>query len=201
MSNNIKFILASASPRRVDLLAQIGIKPDIIDAANIDENPKIDETPRQLALRLGLGKCQEIAQKITSDHPSSIILAADTVVAIGRRILPKADNITQAKQCLSKLSGRRHQVYTGFAIKDQNNKIYNHVVKTIVSFKRLSELEITAYLNSNEWQGKAGGYAIQGLAAAYIRNIHGSYSNIVGLPLFEISQILHGINFKGLKSL
>ena len=169
----------------------------MIMAADIDESQKKDETPRQLAMRLGLEKCQ----KVSLENPSSIIIAADTVVAIGKRILPKPNNIAQAKQCLSKLSGRRHQVYTGFAIKDQNGKIHNKVVKSIISFKRLSDLEIIAYLNSGEWQGKAGGYAVQGLAAAYINNIHGSYSNIVGLPLFEISQILHGINFKGLKSL
>jgi len=192
MVNTLKFILASASPRRVDLLTQIGITPDAIQPADVNEEELANESPRQLALRLAVDKCLAVAQNNTGH----IILGADTVVGLGTRILPKAEDEEVARDCLNKLSGRRHQVYGGLAIQDANGKLYTRVVKTIVSFKRLSKLEIDAYIASGEWDGKAGGYAIQGLAAAYIRAVSGSYSNIVGLSLFETSQILQGINFK-----
>jgi septum formation protein len=184
-----RMILASASPRRVDLLAQIGIVPDQIIPAHIDETPQKSELPSQLAKRLGAGKSAAIA----AEHPGACILSCDTVVAVGRRILGKAESEDAARRCLKLLSGRRHRVYGGLTLIDPDGKIHNRLVITSVLFKRLEASEIDAYVNCGEWHGKAGGYAIQGRAGAFARKIIGSYSNIVGLPLFETSMLLKGV--------
>lgn len=180
-----RLVLASASPRRLALLAQIGITPDEVIAADIDETPLKGETPRLLALRLARAK----AGAVRADN--AVVLAADTVVAVGRRILPKADTEAEARACLALLSGRGHRVYTGVAVKAASD-VRARLVETRVTFKRLSPQEIDAYIISREWQGKAGGYAVQGLASRYITSIIGSYSSIVGLPLYETTCLLEG---------
>lgn len=184
-------ILASASPRRRDLLAQSHITPCDIIAADIDEAPLKGELPRDLALRLAESKAQEIAK----NYPGQFILAADTVVACGRRILPKAEDPNQARECLKLLSGRRHHVYGGICIITDSGKVITRLCDTLVKFKQLTPEEIDLYIQSGEWDGKAGGYAIQGLAAAYISFIQGSYSNVVGLSLYDTLQILRGNGF------
>lgn len=191
-----RFVLASASPRRLDLLAQIGIKPDQVDPADVDETPLKDESPRNLAMRLAKLK----AQAVQARHEGAVILASDTVVALGHRSLAKANDEGEARKFLGQLSGRRHRVYTAIAVIDAGGHMHARVVRTDVKLKRLSPAEIDAYIASGEWQGKAGAYGIQGLAAAYVNFISGSYSSVVGLPLFEVSQILSGIGYKGLKS-
>lgn len=184
-------ILASASPRRIELLAQIGLKPAQIVPARIDETPQKGEQPDALALRLASEKASAIAAK----QPDSYILAADTVVACGRRTLDKAENKDQALAFLTTLSGRRHSVHGGIAIMAPNGIIRTRVVKTLVQFKKLSAAEMDWYLASGEWEGKAGGYAIQGKAAAFIKSITGSYSNVVGLSLYDTIMMLEGIGF------
>ncbi len=185
------FILASASPRRVDLLRQIGVVPDQIIPADIDETPIKSELPRQLVARLAVSKAEAIAK----NHPGTFILAADTVVAVGRRILPKAETPEEARAFLKLLSGRRHRVIGGLAVISPSGDLRQRVVETAVTFKRLSLNEMNSYLSSDEWQDKAGAYAIQGLAAKFVRSVNGSYSNVVGLPLFETSQLLEGLGF------
>jgi septum formation protein len=185
-------VLASASPRRLELLRQVGLVPDRIDAADIDETPRIGELPPAHALRLA----EEKAQAVMPRHPGAYILAADTVVACGRRILPKTEDEASARQCLALLSGRRHRVHSGIAVASPDGRLVLRRVDSQVAFKRLSEAEITAYLCSGEWRGKAGGYAIQGRAAALIRWVSGSYSNVVGLPLFETVQLLAGRGYR-----
>jgi septum formation protein len=182
------FILASSSPRRLALLKDIGIAPDKVIAADIDETPKPKELPRQLALRLAREKLNSVAAK----EPKAYVLAADTVVAVGRRILPKADTPDEVRRCLKIMSGRRHHVYTGVALRTPDGKILERLADSTVIFHRLSPDDIEAYAACGEGIGKAGGYAIQGRAAALIRFISGSYSNIVGLPLFEVAQMLKG---------
>lgn len=186
-----RLILASASPRRVDLLSQIGLTPDDIVPAHIDETPLKDELPTEMARRLGAAKAQAIA----SDHPGDIVIACDTVVAVGRRILDKAESEEDARRFLKLLSGRRHMVHGGLSIIGPDGKSHDRLVSTAVIFKRLDKAELSAYLQSGEWNGKAGGYAIQGLAAAFARKVSGSYSNVVGLPLFETSMLLKGIGY------
>ena len=181
-------VLASASPRRLDLLRQIGIVPDIIDPADIDEAPKRGELPPAHVVRLAEEKARAVAPR----HPGAFVLAADTVVACGRRILPKAEDEATARACLAMLSGRRHRVYGGVALIAPDGEIAIRRVLSMVAFKRLSTAELEAYIASGEWRGKAGGYAIQGHAAALISWISGSYSNVVGLPLFETAQLLAG---------
>ncbi len=181
-------ILASGSPRRLALLEQIGIMPAQVLAAEIDETPLKNEMPRALACRLALAKAHHVA----SDHPKAAVLAADTVVACGRRILPKAENEKDAAMCLALLSGRRHVVHGGVALALPGGKVLTRYVATRVGFKRLSDAEVEAYIACGEWHGKAGGYAIQGRAAAFIAFINGSYSNVVGLPLYETRQLLEG---------
>ena len=178
-------VLASASPRRLDLLRQIGLEPDAIDPANADETPRPRETPRAYALRMAEAKLAAVMSR----HPRAIVLAADSVVAVGRRILPKAETAAQARDCLAMLSGRRHKVLGGVAI-GHAGKVRMRLVETAVRFKRLEKADIEAYLQSGEWQGKAGGYAIQGRAASFVAFISGSYSNVVGLPLFETTALL-----------
>ena len=185
-------VLASASPRRLDLLRQIGIEPDRIDPADIDEIVQPGELPPSHAMRLA----EEKARAVMPRHPGAFILAADTVVACGRRILPKPADPATARSCLELLSGRRHRVHSGIAVVDPDERLTLRRVDSHVAFKRLSEAEITAYLCSGEWRGKAGGYAIQGRAAALIRWVSGSYSNVVGLPLFETAQLLAGRGYR-----
>ena len=187
-SQTPKLILASASPRRRALLAQIGVVPHAIRAADLDETPKRDETPRIHALRLAIGKAQAVAAK----HANTHILAADTVVGVGRRILPKAEDKDTARACLDLLSGRSHRVFTGVCLIGADGKLVKKVVETRLKMKRLSLREITAYIDSGEWDGKAGGYAIQGAGESFIVHISGSYSNVVGLPLYETRNILLG---------
>ena len=185
-------VLASASPRRLELLRQIGIVPDGVDPADIDEAPLRDELPPAHAVRLAAAK----AEAVRARHQGAFVLAADTVVACGRRILPKPEDAAQAHACLALLSGRRHRVYGGVALLTPAGGGAIRRVLSQVAFKRLTEGEIAAYLASGEWQGKAGGYAIQGCAAAFVRWISGSYSNVVGLPLYETAQLLSGRGYR-----
>jgi septum formation protein len=185
-------VLASASPRRLELLRQIGIVPDRIDPADIDETPARGELPASHVVRLAEAKARMVAPR----HPGAFILAADTIVACGRRILPKTEDEATAHSCLTLLSGRRHRVYGGVAVMTPSGEIAVRRVVSQVAVKRLSEAEIAAYLRSGEWRGKAGGYAIQGRAAALISWLAGSYSNVVGLPLFETAQLLAGRGYR-----
>lgn len=187
------FILASSSPRRLALLADIGIVPDKVVAADIDETPKLHELPRALAVRLAREKLEAIVVR----EPGAFILAADTVVACGRRILPKAETAEEVRCCLKLLSGRRHHVYTGVALVAPGGKISQRVSDSIVIFRQLLRRDIEDYAASEEGVGKAGGYAIQGRAAGMIRFTSGSYSGIVGLPLFEVAQMLRSAGFHG----
>ena len=178
-------VLASASPRRLDLLRQVGIEPAEIDPADLDETPGPRELPRAYALRMATAKLAVVASR----HPGSVVLAADSVVVCGRRILPKAETDQEARACLARLSGRRHRVLGGIAV-GANGTVRTRLVETVVRFKRLEAAELDDYLQSGEWRGKAGGYAIQGRAAGFVAFISGSYSNVVGLPLFETVSLL-----------
>jgi len=187
-------VLASASPRRLALLAQIGVKPDAILPSEIDEAPRRGEAPRALAERLAMEKAFAAAAMASkpADLSPRLTLAADTVVCVGRRILPKCETLDQAEACLNLLSGRGHRVYTGLALIAPGGSARRRLVETRLRFKRLSRGEIEAYLASGEWRGKAGGYAIQGLAGAFVERLVGSYSNVVGLPLAETAALLGG---------
>jgi septum formation protein len=186
--NGPPLILASASPRRLELLRQIGFEPDRIDPAEIDERPLSPEAPAAHALRLAAAKAHAVMPR----HPGAFVLAADTVVACGRRILPKPEDEATARKCLELLSGRRHRVHSGIAFATPDGRFAVRRVDSRVAFKRLSEAEIRDYLRTGEWRGKAGGYAIQSRAAAFVSWVCGSYSNVVGLPLFETAQLLAG---------
>lgn len=179
-------ILASASPRRQELLARLGVVPAAIDPAHIDETPHQAELPLTYARRVAAEKAAAVALR----HPGKIVLAADTVVACGRRILPKAEDEATARQCLELLSGRRHRVISAITVIDADGKARHRDVTTIVAFKRLSPAELAAYLKGGDWHGKAGGYAIQGAAEALVRFISGSHSAVVGLPLHETRTLL-----------
>jgi septum formation protein len=181
-------ILASASPRRLDLLARIGVVPAAVDPADIDEGHDKGELPARYAARMAAEKAMTVAQR----HPGAHVLAADTVVAVGRRILPKADEEGQARDCLALLSSRRHRVHSAVTLIDAQGRARHRLSTTIVIFKRLSSIEIDAYIASGDWHGKAGGYAIQGRAEAYVRALMGSHSGVVGLPLFETRALLVG---------
>jgi septum formation protein len=183
-------VLASASPRRLDLLRQVGLEPAKIDPADIDESPRPRELPRAYALRMAEGKLAAVAAR----HPGAIVLAADSVVACGRRILPKAETEAEARSCLALLSGRRHRVMGGVAAVGPAGRVRTRLVETVVRFKRLERAEVETYLAGGEWRGKAGGYAIQGRAAAFVDFISGSYSNVVGLPLFETVALLRAVS-------
>ena len=185
-------VLASASPRRLDLLRQVGLPPDAIDPAEIDEVPRRGELPAALALRLAIDKAQAVAPR----HPGAFVLAADTVVACGRRILPKPEAEAAARACLDLLSGRRHRVHGGVALVCPDGRLATRRVLSLVAFKRLTAAEIAQYLADGEWRGKAGGYAIQGRAAGLVRWMSGSYSNVVGLPLYEAVQLLAGHGYR-----
>ena len=192
-----KLVLASGSPRRVSLLNQAGIEPDGLRPTNVDETPKRGELPRACANRLARAKAETALDHLRDDEElqGAYILAADTVVAVGRRILPKAELLDEAAQCLRLLSGRNHRVHTSVCLVTPKEAYRQRLVETRVRFKRLSQDDIEAYLDSGEWRGKAGGYAAQGIAGSFIVKIVGSYSNVVGLPLYEVTTLLSGEGF------
>src|SRR3954449_193617 len=192
-----KFVLASGSPRRLTLINQAGIEPDALRPADLDETPQRGELPRACANRLARAKAQAALEMIRVDDElkGAYVLAADTVVAVGRRILPKAELLDEAAQCLRLLSGRNHRVHTAVCLITPAEAFRQRLVETKVRFKRLSDEDIEAYLASGEWRGKAGGYAAQGIAGAFMVKIVGSYSNIVGLPLYETTTLLAGEGF------
>lgn len=187
-----RLVLASASPRRLDLLRQIGQTPGLVCAAEIDETPGRDETPRRLAQRLALEK----SRKVAAEHPGEFVLAADTVVCVGRRVLPKAETEGEVRTCLGLLSGRAHRVLTAVAICAPGGRSAQRLVESRLHFKRLTEGEIAAYAACGEGLGKAGGYAIQGRAGAFVIDLHGSYTGVVGLPLYETHNLLAGLGYK-----
>lgn len=189
-----KLILASGSPRRVELLRQVGVEADRLMPMDLDESPQKNEQPRSLARRLATDKAKAALNTIAdeTDWKGSYILAADTVVAVGRRVLPKTEYSDEALSALNLLSGRSHWVFTGICLITPDRKVRSKVVESKVRFKRLSELELAAYIESGEWRGKAGAYAIQGFAGSFVQKLTGSYSNVVGLPLYETVQLLTG---------
>ena len=186
-----RLILASASPRRLDLLARIGVTPDAVLPADIDESVPRGELPREHAARLAREKAQVIATR----EPGALVLAADTVVAVGRRILPKVEDEPTVRKCMTLLSGRRHRVMTGVALAIPGGGIRERLVETMIAMKRLSDTEIDFYAGHGEWRGKAGGYALQGYGEVYVRHIAGSYSNVVGLPLAETRVLLKSAGY------
>ena len=187
----MRLILASASPRRLDLLARIGVVPDSIVPADVDESVPKGELPRDHAIRLA----REKAQAVAGAHPNDLVLAADTVVAVGRRILPKVEDEATLRACMKLLSGRRHRVMTGVAIVAPGGAVRSRLVETMIAMKRLSDEEVDYYASHGEWRGKAGGYALQGYGEVYVRHIAGSYSNVVGLPLAETRLLLKGAGY------
>lgn len=186
-----RLVLASESPRRLSLLRQIGVEPHHIEPAQLDETPHPKETPRDLAARLAAGKAVALAER----HPGAFVLAADTVVCVGRRVLPKAETLDQGRECLQLLSGRNHHVLTGVCVVAPDGRRASRLSETRVRFKRLSDEEVADYLASAEGLGKAGGYAIQGRAAAFVANLQGSYTGVVGLPLYETAGLLRGLGY------
>ena len=195
MAARPRLVLASASPRRLELLRQVGIEPDTVAPAEIDETPRAGEAPMTTARRLAEAKADAVA----AAHPDAFVLGADTVVACGRRQLPKTGDEAAARSCLELLSGRRHRVHTGVAVRPPGGATQSRVASTVVTFKRLNAAELRGYLQGGEWRGKAGGYAVQGRAAALIRGINGSYSNVVGLPLYETMALLSGLGYRAEK--
>ncbi len=194
MMGRSKLVLASGSPRRLSLLNQAGIEPDSLEPAEIDETPERGELPRTLAVRLAREKALQVQERVRAQDEISdaYILAADTVVAVGRRILPKPELLEEAASCLRLLSGRTHRVYSGLCLVTPRDAVKTRLVETRVRFKRLSNEDIEKYLASGEWRNKAGGYAIQGLAGTFVVKIIGSYTNVVGLPLYESTAMLQG---------
>lgn len=194
MAARPELILASASPRRLALLNQIGIEPEHLVPAHIDETPEKNELPRKLAQRLADQKAiaAQHKAKTTGIAANALVLAADTVVAVGRRVLPKAETMEEASMCLRLLSGRSHRVFTGVTVITPSGATRKRLVETRLRFKRLSNREIESYLASAEWRDKAGGYAIQGIACAFVIKLQGSYSGVVGLPLNETVSLLAG---------
>jgi len=189
---NKHFVLGSGSKRRLELLSQIGVKPDLVLSPNINEKVLSKELPQIYVERMSLEKNKVFQQQ----YSKSIILTADTVVAIGRRILPKTMDAITAEQCLKLISGRRHKVFTSFTLNSPHNSLKTKTIQSIIKFKRLHPDEISYYLASKEWEGKAGGYAIQGIASSFINFISGSYSNVVGLPLAELYRALISVGYK-----
>jgi septum formation protein len=179
-------VLASASPRRLDLLRQVGLEPAEIDPPDVDETPAPRELPRAYALRMATSKLAIVVPR----HPGAVVVAADSVVVCSRRILPKAETEAEARACLDRLSGRRHRVLGAVAVGYPDGTVRTRLVETVVRFKRLERSEVDDYLQCGEWRGKAGGYAIQGRAARFVDFLSGSYSNVVGLPLFETVKLL-----------
>jgi|SRR5579871_1570124 len=194
MMGRPKLVLASGSPRRLSLVNQAGIDPDSLEPAEIDETPERGELPRTLAVRLAREKALKAQERVRvrDDLKGAFILAADTVVSVGRRILPKPELLEEAASCMRLLSGRTHRVYSGVCLITPNDTVRTRLVETRVRFKRLSEEDIENYLASGEWRNKAGGYAIQGLAGSFVVKLVGSYSNVVGLPLYESIALLAG---------
>jgi septum formation protein len=194
MTGHPKLVLASGSPRRLALINQAGIEPEALRPADLDETPLRGELPRACANRLARAKADAALEMVRMDDElkGSYILAADTVVAVGRRILPKAELLDQAAQCLRLLSGRNHRVHSAVCLVTPNESFRQRLVETRVRFKRLSDEDIEAYLASGEWRGKAGGYAAQGIAGSFIVKMVGSYTNVVGLPLYETTTLLAG---------
>lgn len=192
MNDRVKLVLASGSPRRLALLNQAGIEPDVLMPAEIDETPARGELPRKLALRLAQQKGELVALRAREAGMNAIVVSADTVVAVGRRVLPKPDVQDEAEHCLRLLSGRAHRVFTGLCVVSARGRARTRLVETRLRFRRLSGDDITAYLASGEWRGKAGGYAIQGLAGAFVVKLTGSYTSVVGLPLAETVGLLQG---------
>lgn len=184
-----RLVLASASPRRRELISRLGIEPDAIEAADIDETPQPREVPRDYARRMAREKALAVPA------PGACVLAGDTVVALGRRILPKAEDEATARACLALLSGRRHRVLSAIALRDANGTLRERLSETVVRFKQLDHAETEAYIAGGEWEGKAGGYAIQGSAEGLIVSIAGSHSGVVGLPLFETRALLRAAGF------
>lgn len=193
MAERPRLILASASPRRLSLLEQIGVATDDVIAADADESIRAGELPRDYVLRAALAK----ASLIKAMAPGALILAADTAVACGRRILPKAEDEAAAHACLELMSGRSHRVFTGLVLSGPDDLSRQRIVETRVKVARLDAKDIDAYIASGEWRGKAGGYAIQGLFSKHVVSIIGSYSNIVGLPLYETANLLKGAGWLG----
>ncbi|HZF43367.1 MAG TPA: Maf family protein [Sphingomonadaceae bacterium] len=187
----VPLVLASASPRRVELLARIGVVPDVVDPAEIDEAPRPGELPLPYARRIAAEKAACVAER----HPGALVLAADTVVAAGRRILPKTEDEADARRCLELLHGRRHRVHTAVTLIDAQGRARHRDATSIVAFNRLHADEIAAYVASGEWRGKAGGYAIQGRAEAFVRFMSGSWSGIVGLPLNDTRALLRSAGY------
>jgi len=187
-----RLVLASASPRRLDLLRQIGLEPDAVVAAEVDESPLKDETPRLLAIRLAAAK----AARVAADEPAAYVLGADTVVALGRRVLPKAETAEEVRACLGLLSGRAHRVLTAVAVVAPGGRTARRLVETRVRFKRLSPQDIAGYVASDEGLGKAGGYGVQGRAGAFVTTLQGSYPAVVGLPLYESASLLAGLGYR-----
>ena len=185
-------VLGSASPRRRELLRQVGVEPAAVDAAEIDESPRRGELPAVYARRIADEKLSAVAAR----HPGAFVLAADTVVAVGRRILPKPADAAEARACLERLSGRSHKVLGAVAVQAPDGRKADRLVATRVRFRRLHPDELAGYLESGEWEGKAGGYAIQGRAAAFVPEIQGSYPNVVGLPLVETLGLLRGLGWR-----
>ena len=187
----MRMVLASASPRRLDLLARIGVVPDAVDPADLDESVRKGELPRPHALRLAIEKAQAVAER----HPDALVLAADTVVAVGRRILPKVEDEATERQCLALLSGRRHRVLTAIALATPGAAMRSRVVETLIVLKRLTAEEINFYVRHGEWRGKAGGYALQGYGEVFVRHMAGSHSGVVGLPLAETRLLLKSAGY------
>ena len=194
MAARPELILASASPRRLALLNQIGIEPEHLVPAHVDETPEKGELPRKLAIRLADLKALTAQHKARSAGfgQGALVLAADTVVAVGRRVLPKAETMEEASACLHMLSGRNHRVFTAVSMLTVGGAMRRRLVETRLRFKRLSSREIESYLASAEWRDKAGGYAIQGIAGAFVVKLQGSYTAVVGLPLNETVALLAG---------
>lgn len=192
-----KLVLASGSPRRLGLLNQAGLEPDSLEPVEIDESPERGELPRTLAVRLAREKAEASILRVRNreEIKNAYVLGADTVVAVGRRILPKPEMLEEAAACLRLLSGRTHRVYTGVCLVTPRDALRTRLVETRVRFKRLSNEDLESYLASGEWRGKAGGYAIQGLAGSFVTKLVGSYTNVVGLPLYETMALLSGEGF------
>lgn len=192
MSGRSQLVLASASPRRLELLRQVGVEPDRIAPADIDESPLKDETPRRMALRLARGKAQAAAPGADGAY----VVAADTIVAVGRRVLGKPTDEAQARKWLALMSGRAHRVLTGVAVLAPDGRLASRIGEARIQFKRLTAAEIDAYIDSGEWRGKAGAYGVQGRAGAFVTALQGSYTAVVGLPLYETLALLEGLGFR-----
>lgn len=192
LAQNQTLVLASASPRRLDLLRQAGVEPDQVAATDIDESPLTDETPRQLALRLAIDKARAGAEAA----PGAFVIGADTMVALGRRLFGKPEHETDARRMIGLLSGRAHKVVSGVAVVAPDGRVASRVSETRVRWKRLTPAEVDGFIASGEWQGVAGAYRIQGRAEAFVLDIQGSYSGIVGLPLYETLALLEGLGYR-----